>query len=256
MARRQSGRSVPNTTTVLFVLLLLLFVRASHSQSCVKIDSCSCRNENGVLNLRPLASSDGTARFKATSSDLFTYSWNPCTRFTANKGPTGGCEDVAVCQVDMYTNGYSLGSQATATFNMTSQGAFQVVYSATDTSGTTRTSHVQLICDPSKEGDFVAEGERSDMPTNYFMTLMSKYACFQEEEPDSLSIGSLLIIIVLVFAVTYLGVGVGYRYFIQQERGANVIPQREMWQAIPALVKDGFLFTKNKFKKGDYDPVT
>jgi len=70
------------------------------------------------------------------------------------------------------------------------------------------------------------------------------------------SAGTVILILILVGAVLYVGVGcvVNWKF-----RGATtpreIFPNTEFWLALPALVKDGVLFIAHGFKKGDYVTV-
>eukprot|EP00300_Choanocystis_sp_HF-7_P028416 c34015_g1_i1.p1 GENE.c34015_g1_i1~~c34015_g1_i1.p1 ORF type:complete len:304 (-),score=36.48 c34015_g1_i1:46-843(-) len=63
-----------------------------------------------------------------------------------------------------------------------------------------------------------------------------------------LSVGSILLILLLVCSVVYLVAGMAFQFQFRQARGLDLIPNRAFWTMLPGLIKDGFLFVYRKIR--------
>ncbi|ESO85227.1 hypothetical protein LOTGIDRAFT_235904 [Lottia gigantea] len=161
---------------------VLAFITAINSaEICVKINSCSCRNSSGVLDLSPLASSDSEPTFKDVEGSLksYYYSWNPCTPFTED--PTN-CVNVSACKTNM-NEYYSLGTPDSATFVTDETKGLMLQYSSTGIFK--RHLEVILVCDPSTNSSLSVKGETHAASLHHEMTLRSKYCCFQPDDTST-----------------------------------------------------------------------
>ncbi|XP_006819098.1 uncharacterized protein LOC102807910 [Saccoglossus kowalevskii] len=228
--------------TVTFVLITDVI-----AEECKFINSCSCKLSNGgVIDLSPLANTDGTARFaNVLGDDLNTYSYNPCFGFTEESD----CTDVACCQ-ESYMLYYNCGTQDSASFSMQGNDV-TITYKGTGTvDPLERTSKVKLICTPGGITDTLHAYGSADFSTNYDFDLSSKYCCPIDGGNGGLSAGSVLCIIAVVLVVVYLIGGILFNKFIRHAEGSDVIPNKQFWAALPALIKDGFLFAISPCRKG------
>merc|ERR1712050_468611 len=57
-----------------------------------------------------------------------------------------------------------------------------------------------------------------------------------------LSDGSILLIVFFVVIVVYFIAGMLFLKFVKKNEGAEIIPNKSFWTALPGLIKDGFLF--------------
>ncbi|ESO84554.1 hypothetical protein LOTGIDRAFT_168623 [Lottia gigantea] len=240
-----------------FSLLFLMLVNADDpTDVCTQINSCSCQNSKGVIDLSPLALSGGDPKFKdqQDSSGNYYYSWNPCNPFTED--PTS-CSGVMGCQTDM-TNYFSLGTPDSAKFTTDTSKGLILQYSAT--TDATRTLDVILKCDESKEASLAVAGENPPGSATYEMTLTSKYACPSAGGGPTitvgLSTGSYITIIFFAVFVVYFIAGVLFQKFARHASGKEITPNLSFWSALPGLIKDGVLFTVKCGKgKSSYDNI-
>ncbi|XP_048247816.1 uncharacterized protein LOC125377817 [Haliotis rufescens] len=245
------------------IAILLYILQVDCITQCKKTTACSCMGDNGMIDLSPLASNGG-ARFKdisATSGDQF--SWNPCKPFTEK-----GCKNVAACQIQNANPPayFSIGTQDSAKFQV-NKGALTLTYSADTFLGTgpelapnfLRSAIITLVCDKSVEGTLKAVGEKPAKSGKYLMTLTSKYACESTggtvTVTYSLSVGSILVIAVVVLSVVYAVGGVSIQKFVRKAEGKEIIPNLNFWSSIPGLIKGGVLFTVRCGKVSRYDQI-
>ncbi|XP_013397616.1 uncharacterized protein LOC106164287 [Lingula anatina] len=258
-------------------LILVLAIRRVSSETCAKIDSCSCKHANGNVDLHPLALSNGKARFEniQATSGTDKFSWNPCKDFTQ-----GSCQNVAACQIQSsgswWSSYYPIGSQNTAQF--TSDGSTNIILTYTNTHyGVTRFTYITLICDSKVDAQLTADGEKSSR--RYYMTLKSKYACpgggsdsggsggtgggssggkddkaakqgGKDKSEASIGGGSVMMIILVTVIPIYLIGGILTQKFIRHKSGTDVIPNKDFWTDFPFLVRDGVLFVFHKCRPG------
>ncbi|BFZ11141.1 hypothetical protein BsWGS_14180 [Bradybaena similaris] len=161
---------------VIFPALLvccLLYAHIYAQNSCVKRNSCSCTFlDNKVIDLSPLAFSNGTARWSDLWDTYYTsrYSFNPCFNFTEHN-----CTNVAVCRFDgvFYT---SVGSQQFATFVTDATTGHQaIVYNSTDSRNVTRSTRVELVCIFEGPDKLEVTGEVDRV--HYSLRLTSTHCC-------------------------------------------------------------------------------
>ncbi|XP_071101955.1 uncharacterized protein [Haliotis cracherodii] len=163
---------------IVFCIFSLCFYCFGEITSCEKISACSCKSEDGIVDLSALAER-GKPRFMDVQSETSDkVSWNPCLPFTE-----GDCKDVAVCQVRNIhlPEFYNLGNQESATFRVVN-GSLHLSYSA-DTlnpkgENTLRSSNITLICDKTQNpGILTSKGEVPLGSGRFLMTLRSVAAC-------------------------------------------------------------------------------
>ncbi|XP_065830332.1 cation-dependent mannose-6-phosphate receptor-like [Oscarella lobularis] len=213
---------------------------------CEKKSSCSCDMNNGMgrIDLSSLASKDkNNPRFNADNNR---YTYNPC--FSFNQGDCTAENEVAVCQLD--DGGLSCGTQTNMTFQYDpGTGIVSVIYKGGDGD---RLSHIELHCsENSTVFDFVEENPSY----HYNFKLYDKNCCFVSTS-NSISAGSILVIIFFCLLVTYFGAGVLYMKLRSGARGKEMIPNHSFWLGLPGMVKNGilFVFTCGR-KKETYDPL-
>ncbi|KAK7489260.1 hypothetical protein BaRGS_00019512, partial [Batillaria attramentaria] len=220
-------------------LVVVMDCVSSVAGQCTKTGPCSCDSPQGSIDLSPIASSDGSPAFMdmEDTQSAYRYSYNPCHPFTE-----GSCTDVASCQITLdKTQQFPAGSQDSADFQQDSgTGDIKIVYSSTDSFGTTRKTEVTLKCDPGPDTLSVS-GETGENSATYAMTLSSPHCC-RGSAPDvtvtvELSVGTVLCIIFLVTVVLYVAVGVGIQKGIRKAQGKEVIPNYGFWSVIPGYVK-------------------
>ncbi|ELU17815.1 hypothetical protein CAPTEDRAFT_194949 [Capitella teleta] len=193
------------------------------------VDTCGCETDQGIVDLSPLDNSaEGKPRFvdEPDPTGYNFYSYNPCTPFTEVT-----CNNVMVCQKIDYgggmTNYYSLGDANSQKWDTSSSGSLLLTYAST-------------------------------MPARQQFKLTSKYACPRPSSGGGLSAGSILLITATVLLVAYLSVGIVFNVVKNGASGADVVPNKDWWLALPGLAKDGGLFVVQKIRGGkstEYDKV-
>jgi len=80
----------------------------------------------------------------------------------------------------------------------------------------------------------------------------TKYGCPTKPgsglDGSGLSLGSILLITLLVIVVVYVVGGMAFQYRFREARGVDMVPNLEFWKTIPGLVKDGCIFTWAKIQ--------
>ncbi|CAL1287956.1 unnamed protein product [Larinioides sclopetarius] len=230
--------SVVSSNSVFWVCYIFLacLAKLTSSQDCAFVNDCKCAFRNGSeIDLTSLGS-HGEPRWKnvkpSLKTDNFTYSYNPCFKFSIGNG---ACENVEVCQTG---NGqyYNIGKQAMFSGNG-QNGITLVTYAGDDAKKTI----VNLICSP---GDIVPRlnvtGEMP--PRTYVMTMWSRCACADMCREDHLSAGSVLVILLMIGIAFYLVLGIIHSSLTRGAHGWELIPHYEFWVDFPLLVRDGCVF--------------
>ncbi|XP_067648786.1 uncharacterized protein [Haliotis asinina] len=139
---------------------------------CMPKTTCSCDTGEGVIDLHPLANTDGTPRFRdIPDPDGKTfYSWNPCYGFDE-----AGCRDVAVCKItNRGESSISLGHQSSVLYVADSEYGQLLQY--TQWGSANYSTNVILTCDHTEEG-VVTRRPDSDSGRFFYLELRSKHAC-------------------------------------------------------------------------------
>jgi len=240
------------TVCVVILAILSPFITAD--------DPCRFESSSGVIDLSSLSHKDGKAGFPDVVPQVgsnYKYSYNPCKPFS--EGTT--CINVAVCQVSM--DGaltFVLGTQESVKWN---QGSGPGTNPFIQYSNAEKQVQVDLICVQNTPDTLIALGEN---PINtYKFQLTGKCACWngcQAVNPSGdgggVSVGLVFIIILIAGASVYLIGFTLYNRFGLHRNGAEMIPHRTFWVAVPARAKDGavFLFRKVTGKGGlEYQSV-
>lgn len=259
---------ISKTRKAVFMLSFMVHLEMvfSATQSCTPIDECSCKMVNGKndgkeVSLHQIDKHNSILFPSINDGYNFKVSYNPCKPFNR----ADNCHDVLACQ---YVPGgdtkqtFPLATPDSAVFGVDeSTGSAIFTYSATTTVNyqkTTRTLNIMLICDPTVETprtSSVTEGPA----TIYSMELTHKCACpgmcssSSPSSDKSLSVGSILCILLLVFCIVYLIGGIVFLKYYKKEEGSNIFPNREFWMDLPPKIKAGchFSYSKVKRKGGD-----
>ncbi|KAK3791354.1 hypothetical protein RRG08_012536 [Elysia crispata] len=246
--------------TTLVALSSWVWEPAIAQGSCKKINSCSCKLDDGtVIDLSPVADS-GKAKFldQWDTNYVSQYSYNPCKEFSE-----GSCSGVSVCQ---YTGSdyYECGTQSSATFSNDPKNpnVVNIQYQSLGGDGVTRTSQVTLNCVQSGPDSLDVLGENPTTPAFYNFQLNSVHCCPKKggsggsAAAAGISIGSILVIIFFVVLVSYFALGVAFQKFVRKASGREVVPNVNLWVATPGLIKDGALFVVKRGKySGEYNKI-
>jgi len=210
-----------------------------------KRSSCSCMTDQGLIDLTPLDSKNGS-RFNdiRSTNGVDGYYYNPCTGFTRGTG-VNGCNDVTVCQAWPAANPssyFNYGEPSTAVFqNDETTQKLQIKYTST-TTNPTKTSEITLECNSAVEGTLIFVIEN---PFNYAkFTLTSKYAC-PRKGGGGIGVGGVICVIFIAIVLVYIIGGVLFMHFARRSEGIDKIPNITFWRALPGLVKDGVMLVVN-----------
>ncbi|ESO96336.1 hypothetical protein LOTGIDRAFT_174858 [Lottia gigantea] len=253
-------RRLSSDITRCIFVYFVFYLHHVWSLQCVTIGPCSCEFDDGsgIVDISSLKSlTPGQPKFKDVGAiDMYSYSYNPCEPFTE-----GDCIDVSSCQISADGMAqYPIGDQSSAAFSYDGTDV-QIFYSKfTDVE---RQTFVTLKCDPSATTPTIsAEGEQG--AAQYYFTLTTNCACAgtcasssPSNEDEGISTGTILCILLLVGGFLYIALGMAFMRTRRQASGAEMIPNRNFWTAIPGLIKDGFMFTIGKIrgKKPDYNEI-
>lgn len=164
-----------------------------------------------------------------------------------------------------------IGEPDTADFTFDiASSSVQIVYTAPGEGAGTRITYVNLVCDPRATDPIVVANGEIDTQ-QYSFTLTHRCTCpglcgssASTPNPDTptpapgspgsddsldVSIGTVICIVVLGLLVVYLATGITFQRVKRQASGKEVIPNVTFWQALPGLIKDGFVFSFGLCKK-------
>ncbi|XP_013089957.2 cation-dependent mannose-6-phosphate receptor-like [Biomphalaria glabrata] len=226
-----------------FHLVLCVLVGGAYGvdpRQCNKIDSCSCKfADNGaVVNLRPLAKSNGASLFKDIyAKDGYYYSYNPCVPFDEEE-----CHSASMCKRLSTNSSVSLvADQNNVNFGPNENGV-QLTYLP---SGLGNIVTVSFKCVQNSKPLFIPYGfDNVTKQYNFEVETMCACdnACHTAPETGGISTGSILLIIFFVMIFLYLTIGAINGKINGQSSGLQVLPHYEFWVGFPGLVKDGCLF--------------
>mmetsp|Transcript_4538 Transcript_4538/g.11222 ORF Transcript_4538/g.11222 Transcript_4538/m.11222 type:complete len:263 (+) Transcript_4538:220-1008(+) len=257
--------------TSLTTLLMLAIVACSLSVEVSAIgDKVSCTYLSPAMYSFDYSSVDRNAGNPWTAKDPSgnEYSWHICSEDQGLKG----CTSSAVCQQPASGDAKSCGKLDTQKYSVVGEDngeTVSVLYNdgTQCQDGTPRQTTITLKCgkDPTQIVGSVAED-----PANkcfYLITMQGKELCATGSTPpkggsdNSLSGGSIFLIILACSIVLYLIVGVGVKFQKYEARGIDLIPNLDFWRDLPFLCKDGVMFVVDKVKglfggsSGTYETV-
>jgi len=223
---------------------------------CEKINACSCKSNEGTIDLKPLDGTSTTPGLKTTDVQSgYDYLYSPCTDFSyVPAAGSGACQGVLGCQYSsLYGFAFEIADKSSATFNVDASGDLKLKLNSADN---LRYMEITLKCDPSvKSPNF--EFQQENPPSHYKFTLTSEHACpGASGGGGGLSFGSVLCIILLVVVLVYAIGGYVFNTYKRGAEGAERIPNVAFWKELPSLVKDGFTFATSCGKsKAAYDEI-
>ncbi|XP_032241407.2 uncharacterized protein LOC116620024 [Nematostella vectensis] len=237
----------------LFLVIFAMPHEVSTLTKCEMVKGSSCRasTDKGYIDLSALIGQGNSPRFtEITDQDSDNkYSWNPCKGWTDSTSQIlNTCQDVSVCLYMPYSgvssNLYGIGKANTADFKLdASSGNCLITYTGTMYLGSSTVVNIELVCSESQEGTLDPFTNSGLSTTIFTSKLHSKYAC---PSRSGISTGSILLIVFFSVICVYLVVGILISHFVKGATGRELVPNYSFWVDLPALIKDGCVFTFGK----------
>jgi len=251
----------PKCILLLFLAGVCIFV-GTHAQA-----DCKGKVGNSNYNLEPLAKAFGDN--DATTQDAAgnTYYYRPCKvvkQADCGQGPTNPANP-ATCQKDnrMVPKYHNCGITSSAEWKPRTTGGdasgFILHFNAGEDS---RQSDIEFICDAGAGTGALTALTPAENPTHYYhLQWKSNLACpggdgdgdgggdgGDGDDDGGISGGWIFIIILVCIAVLYVVGGVIYKRVRTEDRGIDMIPNKDFWFSLPLLVVAGHLYIWRKLR--------
>jgi len=237
-------------------LLLALFALALFGISA----QSDCKGKIGGNNydLGPLANAVGDGDIQTVDSTGNTYYYRPCKSVSTVACSQGtNPPNPGTCQKDsrMIPRYHSCGSTSTATWKARSDGEATGFFLHFTSGEEDRQSDIEFVCDPAAGTGNLTAATPTEQPTHYYhLQWKSSLACPHTggdgdgggDDGGGISGGWIFIIILICLVAVYLIGGVIYKRFRTEDRGLDLIPQKDFWFSLPFLVKDGHMYIWKK----------
>ncbi len=205
---------------------------------------CKVKTPAGYeFDLAPISSPTSYSKKSVLNDNFFVNFCAPVVTCGANKcgcTPTGQ----GVCQQGANGKWYGCGTFASVNYTDTPKlgGGLLVTYGKGQPCGSNpRTSKITIACGTSEALVFNTVVE--DVGCVYTMSMEAKAAC-PTNGKGGLG-GWIFVIIVTVGFAVYCIAGAIFGY-VKGARGKEMIPNLSFWTDLPALIKDGAFFAKDK----------
>jgi len=200
-------------------------------------------------DLEPLTKIGGDYTGTEANEPAFIYFWNFCVKQTS-----GNCQsETPIAQMYQGTC-TALGYLPPAITEQSNGITVTYVNNLDNKCGAnkdvSRKTNLIVQCDSSAATPTLS-GISEPGVCEYNVNMKSKYACpiggGGGGGSSGLSGGWIFVIILLCGGVLYLLVGVVVKWKVMNtEPGTELIPNIDFWRDLPGLIKDGFVFVKNK----------
>jgi len=238
----------------LLVCACLLLVQLCNSQ-CTDFTAPSGKK----YPLSSLTKTNGDYNGKEAGAD-YTYVYNFC------KNTASTCASPTPAAQTSGTQCTSIGYLPGTVVELANGNGVNITYTNTldskcgPTKSTNRISIFSITCDSSLPASpaFVLSGITEPGQCQYLFTGKSKFACAGGKsssttggnnhggKSEGLSPGSIFLIIFFCSAFVYFAAGAAFKFKKYDARGVDMVPNVEFWAELPGLIRDGFLFVKNK----------
>jgi len=229
-------------------LLLICSAMLVNAQNCATLADPT--DSSKIYNLNPLAAATDYVTIN-TRYPTYSFNINVCKPLVYTDSVCAA--GTGICEKSSFSSS-KIGMSAT-TFTVQSPGVLVMTYSGGTGcfSGT-----ITFTC---KEGAGIGAPVYVSENCIYAFSWETEYACSKalgdgdDGDDDSgppgtggLSIGSILCIIFFVSIFVYFAAGYAFRYQKYEARGVDAIPNLDFWRELPALVKDGSLYSYHKIR--------
>jgi len=243
--------------------------------SCLSLTNAQCSTKVGDLTYPKIAqlntATSGSTGYSSTDAQGNPWVFQLCggaETLDVTCGQTGTPIPVSVCQSpsiqgNSRVNGYA--TQQTVTSGVPPVGGGAPVDGLTflytggaGCSGSIRQTTIYVQCLASATATAVTQVPTETAPTpscKYTIRMTSPFACSSSAKPPGppkgknpgLSGGSIFLITISCFFITYMLVGIGYQYY-KEARGADLCPNKDFWLTFGACIKEGCLFCWAKIR--------
>ncbi|XP_065181580.1 uncharacterized protein LOC135812186 [Sycon ciliatum] len=214
--------------------LCLLPIHPANAANCKVREGTSCvcdmDDGSGFISLMEISNNNGPSSkpfFTNVKSGRYEYSFNPCTAFTETK-----CSNnVAVCQ----QRSSVCGRQQTQ-FDMT-QNPPTITY-----------GNGACVQKPAPAPDTTQPPQPQPTSREPAPPSAGPTSPHRHPEHNSISLGTIMDVCLLLLIVTYLVAGTAFMYLHRGARGKKALPNLAFWLMVPELIKEGALFVVVKVK--------
>ncbi|XP_013394166.1 uncharacterized protein LOC106161693 [Lingula anatina] len=215
-------------------LWLVIQIAFSQELTCTSTDSCSCTlsDGHGKIDLKKLNETVSN-RVK-----LPVFWFSPCHSISVVNS-SGNCSNVNLCMQDKNEHYRCLGASKPEFHVEERNGVRSLFLKYVTNNGAHTFSRVYLQCSPDVP-DAILTGNMVNT-SFYNLTLHSQHCCPLKAQ-DTLSTGSILLIVFFTTVTSYFVVGVLYNKTVYAASGTALIPHYQFWSDLPGLIKDGYLF--------------
>eukprot|EP00998_Keelungia_sp_KM082_P006109 NODE_2380_length_1076_cov_123.733404_g2362_i0.p1 GENE.NODE_2380_length_1076_cov_123.733404_g2362_i0~~NODE_2380_length_1076_cov_123.733404_g2362_i0.p1 ORF type:complete len:242 (+),score=16.93 NODE_2380_length_1076_cov_123.733404_g2362_i0:63-788(+) len=140
--------------------------------------------------------------------------------------------------------------------------ALTVVYTQSNPPPGAGNMYVKLACDEKGEQGVLTMADKaiiSQPQQPVTIALLSRDICIFTGIGGGNPWGLAFCLTVMILAILYFGVGMGWNYKRNEKRGVEMVPHVDFWKDLPFLCKDGFMFMIHGFRrcccKGSYSEV-
>jgi len=244
------------------VVLLVAWVSLSLTQT---VSDCHNSFGSSTYDLSHLVkATNGTEqRVEDPFQGENTYYFRPCNVVAepSCKSTSPPSDKPAVCQKDIRNQFHDCGSQSHVTWkqrpNATAESGFVLLFTGGEED---RQADIEFICDPRAGiGRLLVKIPAEQPAHHYHLKWETQYACpIKGDGGDrgggdgggrpAISGGWIFSIILLSLFVLYIIGGVAYNKFRKNAHGWELIPNHELWFALPGLVRDGTIYCCMKLR--------
>jgi len=238
---------------VLFCTALAILLSAGSSR-CSNVATCTFSQGDATYDLTPLVHVTGDTDWEFDDGGDQIIYWNYC----ANTVQMYPCNQNFPCW-------YTLTGTDCFTFGTLTSLNWAMIDPLDPAVGVSMKFHTQRMCDnvyygvsvdnycdpDQTDGLNAASVHTSDDGCTVHVDVYTIYGCpvgMLTSEPSGLSVGSWMLIFLLIAVVLYLAGFIGFNYY-KGKRGFELAPHRDFWMSLPFLVKDGIIFAFSETKQ-------
>jgi len=221
---------------------------------CVGRIAAKCGIDNFDFSSLTIQGGTGTKDYSVGPVQTQTYDFNVCKASTLQNTQCNAV-GATICQIDSAGTGYWLGKEP-GTWSYITPGdptqGVMVSYEGQVGCSQARAAQIKFICGTARVGALMETPMVGNPSCGYVITFPTNLACPGNNNGNvtvtyKLSGGWIFFIIVMVIIPVYIAVGCGWNYYKHRDSSwKEKCPQWGFWSLIPALVKDGCIYSWRK----------